>query len=117
MPSSPVKTTAAAKSPRAWLRRDEAGNFWADDQLFVGQWSRHHLARALPRAQPARRPDRIFRARRPLLFGASRSLRIAGWAPRALYGLGSSSVTGGAAIGGCRCRDRQLVLSGRNCRL
>ena len=45
---------AAAKSPRAWPRRDEASIFGLTISSFVGQWSRHDLARALPRTQPRR---------------------------------------------------------------
>src|SRR5690606_23511909 len=66
-----------APASLVWRSHEDRG-VRPDSQLVVGQRPRDAVARAVPRAGPARAPAGLLRARRPVLRGAPRSGGAAG---------------------------------------
>jgi hypothetical protein len=105
MPSSPVKSTAAAKSPRAWPKRDEASIFG----VTISSSCNGHATiwRGLCRALSRGGTRIVFFSATSLIILRIGSLRITGWAARALSKLGNSTVPSRAATSGCRYHPRR----------
>src|SRR5437016_577623 len=73
---SPAKNLAAARSPRGWLRRDEAHHFRTERSASPGVMATPICAVASAAPRAPRPSDRVFRARcAAVLSGAPRSLR------------------------------------------